>query len=295
MPYIITNPKRYRGAIILDHDGVIVKNRSTTLLAENYDADPNVFLERMIEEYRGLDIKGYLSSFLEKRNLKKLENLGQLGAFITDLRHVYVKDEEKFGRKDTVRWKNAILQGLEIGKLVDIMKNKAKRTPGLKEAVEEAKENEYIITIFSNSIQPVIDVSVKMNNIDYGKANGVWIEEPEGMKRPYIPLLDLESYECKLTGEVIKIKNNKLIKEFLEKNNIGLNNVIVVDDTTKDEIGLEIMKEGGIYLGFCPPGGLYSQEYAEEFRRKNIPVITEDNLGIVGEVTKNRQIIEHLR
>ncbi|NOX71933.1 MAG: hypothetical protein GXO64_04535 [Candidatus Micrarchaeota archaeon] len=291
--------RKFRGAIIFDHDGVLQTNsRSTTLFAEHHnEGDVRSLLDEFRREYsRKFNVEHYITLWSQNRGKKNIETIGDLGDFVTFVRHE-MRDEDRYGRKDTVKWKNKILKGLSIRNLKNIIYQHGVLPQDAPDVLKDLYNDGWAIIVASNSIQPAIDATCrKIRNlggpeITYRKANNVVLISPEGEEVEY---QNLRQSAHMLSGKVIPYNRTEHIEELLRKLKVDYADVIVVDDTPLDTIGLKVRKNGGYFIGFAPPLARKTADYTSKFKDENIPVILKESFEQIHYTAKKRQVPESL-
>ena len=146
--------------VLWDLDGVVYHGRGTTHLAAGSNANPDDFIYRFIDECEKEDPLSDISPLRfvfeltqwKNENKTKIDTMKNLGAAVTDLRHVH----KLFTSKHTQYIKNALLEGISLKDVIEIMRD-VEITPGFEEAVDGFRSDGRNQIIFSNASGPIAD------------------------------------------------------------------------------------------------------------------------------------------
>ncbi len=128
----------------------------------------------------------------------------------------------------------SFLKGIPEDKALNTVNN-LKITNGAFETIKSLKENGHIVGVVSGGFTIATDEIKKLLNLDYSFANKLIVENN------------------KLTGDVVGkvMKDNakgEILKEICEKENINLENTVVVGDGAND---ISMFKIAGFKIAFC--------------------------------------------
>ncbi len=270
--------------VLWDLDGVIYNGRGTTYLAEGSKTSPEYFIDRFKEEcgYRGplSDIEPekfmrYLSVW-ETEQGTKIDSAGKLGAALTDFRHKY----GLFTSKHTKYTKNAILKGISMKDINEIMEN-IPLNNGFENTVRGFREDEKQQIIFSNASYPIAVVFQKKYGMDYAEGIPVWVRDKE---QEYIYTPEMHGNpDIVLAGRLVDERWDKLqpFLNYIKEENLPLVNIAAIDDD-HFRILERVQQGGGIAVGYK-----VKKKYRQEFEKRSIPVLKGDDLRAFGEIVNN--------
>ncbi len=257
--------------ILWDLDGVVYDGRGTTYLSYGSNVPVDYFIERFesecgkegpLKDIDATEFREYLKRW-EKEN-RSIDSVGVLGQVLTDLRHVY----GLFTSNHTKYTKNAILEGISIAEVNEIMRN-VPLNKGFRETVKSFKNEGKKQLMFSNASYPIAVFFAKEYEMDYVEAIPVIVKTGNS---EYIYTPDMYGRDdVKLAGKLADEKWDKLepFKNYVKREGTLISEIAAVDD---DHVHiLSFVKENnGCAVGYKP------WKKRTQFQELGIEIVEED-------------------
>ncbi|MBI2584058.1 MAG: HAD family hydrolase [Candidatus Aenigmarchaeota archaeon] len=269
--------------VFWDMDGVMIPGRGTTHLANNYEADPEAFMNRFIREcgkegslrdVRSEDLERGLREWEAQYNGGRgIATIGELGACLTDLRH---KLKVFPSARESTYTKNAILRGMTIGDIMDVAERSLPYNPGVEEAVKTFREYGAHQYLFTNANEALAACVARRLGFEYCEGAKPKIILPDWTETPFDPEKHLEVEEACLLGEMEEYEKLDRVIGFIEKRSINPSEAVAIDDTEVDML-VALRERGSLVLGFYnPTDPVTSTKHRDKMKELGIRVLEDD-------------------
>ncbi|RLJ04536.1 MAG: hypothetical protein DRP18_04585 [Candidatus Aenigmatarchaeota archaeon] len=211
---------------------------------------------------------------------KSIQRISDVANMLTDFLYKMRRDGKSIiTKQQTIEGKQYLLKGLRIEDIVRISSS-IEHSPGAEEAIQTFREHGLVQTLYSDSLGPHITYQKLKLGMNSGKGVPPIIELPDRTETEYQDS-HLDIPDAKLTGRVLPFKKVNEFFAYLQKLEIPLSDVAVIDDSGANIETLlkPVQESGGLAIGYNP-----TDAHREKFYRHSIPVLKSFDLRAFAEI-----------